>query len=71
MFQNSFSVVAFQGQWWQPAYEAHVGGNARATATKRMASSGMLRRAAPVRTDILEELSSSIIRVTRIGELGT
>jgi hypothetical protein len=30
----------------------------------------MLRRAALVRTDVLEELSASIIRVTRIGELG-
>jgi hypothetical protein len=29
------------------------------------------RRLALVRTDALEELSSSIIRVTRIGELGT
>jgi hypothetical protein len=29
-----------------------------------------LRRVALVRTDISEELSSSIIRVTRIGELG-
>jgi hypothetical protein len=36
-----------------------------------MASSGMLRRVALVRTDVSEELSSSIIRVTRIGELGT
>jgi hypothetical protein len=36
-----------------------------------MASSGMLRRAAPVRTDVSEELSASIIRVTRLGELGT
>jgi hypothetical protein len=31
----------------------------------------MLRRAAIVRTDVSEELSASIIRVTRIGELGT
>jgi hypothetical protein len=30
----------------------------------------MLRRVALVRTDISEELSASIIRVTRIGELG-
>jgi hypothetical protein len=37
----------------------------------RIASSGMLRRVALVRTDVLEELSSSFIRVTRIGELGT
>jgi hypothetical protein len=36
----------------------------------RMASSGMLRRVALPRTDISEELSSSIIRVSRIGELG-
>jgi hypothetical protein len=38
---------------------------------KRMASSGMLRRVALVRTDVSEELSTSFIRVTRIGELGT
>jgi hypothetical protein len=31
----------------------------------------MLRRVACVRTDVSEELSASIIRVTRIGELGT
>jgi hypothetical protein len=36
-----------------------------------MASSGILRRVALVRTDVSEELSASIIRVTRIGELGT
>jgi hypothetical protein len=35
-----------------------------------MASSGMLRRVALVRTDISKELSASIIRVARIGELG-
>jgi hypothetical protein len=34
-----------------------------------MASSGMLRRAALVRSDVSEELSASFIRVTRIGEL--
>jgi hypothetical protein len=38
---------------------------------KRMASSGMLHHVAPVRTDVSEELSASIVRVTRIGELGT
>jgi hypothetical protein len=32
-----------------------------------MASSGMLRRVALVRTDVSEELSASFIRVTRIG----
>jgi hypothetical protein len=36
-----------------------------------MASSGMLRRVALVKTDVSEELSASFIRVTRIGELGT
>jgi hypothetical protein len=34
-------------------------------------SSGILRRVALVRTDVSEELSASIISVTRIGELGT
>jgi hypothetical protein len=36
-----------------------------------MPSSGMLRRVALVRTDVSEEHNASIIRVTRIGELGT
>jgi hypothetical protein len=36
-----------------------------------MMSSEMLRRVALVRTDISAERSASIIRVTRIGELGT
>jgi hypothetical protein len=36
-----------------------------------MASSGMLRRVALVRTDVSEELSTSFIRVIRIGGLGT
>jgi hypothetical protein len=36
-----------------------------------MVSSGMLRHVALVRTDVLEEHSASIIRVTRISELGT
>jgi hypothetical protein len=36
-----------------------------------MASSGMSRRVALVRTDVSEELSASFIRVTRIGDLGT
>jgi hypothetical protein len=35
-----------------------------------MASSGMLRCVALVRTDVLKELIASVIRVTRIGELG-
>jgi hypothetical protein len=36
-----------------------------------MASSRMLRRAALVRTDVSEERSTSFIRVTGVGELGT
>jgi hypothetical protein len=36
-----------------------------------MASSGMLRRVALVRTDVSEELSASFLWVTRIGELAT
>jgi hypothetical protein len=36
-----------------------------------MASSGMLRRVALVRTDVSGELGAFFIRVTRIGELGT
>jgi hypothetical protein len=38
---------------------------------ERMTSSRMLRRVALVRTDVSDEISASIIRVTRIGELGT
>jgi hypothetical protein len=37
----------------------------------RMASSAMLRRVTLVRTEVSEERSTSIIRVTRISELGT
>jgi hypothetical protein len=36
-----------------------------------MSSSGMLRRVALVRIDFSEESSASIIRLTRIGEVGT
>jgi hypothetical protein len=35
-----------------------------------MRPSGMLRRMAFVRNDVSEELIASIIRVTRLGELG-
>jgi hypothetical protein len=43
----------------------------RSEACRRTASSGMLRRVAPVRTDVSEELSAFFIRVTRMCELGT
>jgi hypothetical protein len=36
-----------------------------------MPSSGMLRHVALVRTDVSEETSACVIRVTRIGELET
>jgi hypothetical protein len=36
-----------------------------------MVSSGVLHRVALVRTDVSQELSASLIRATRIGELGT
>jgi hypothetical protein len=36
-----------------------------------MPFSGMLRHVVLVRTDVSEESSASIIKVTRIGELGT
>jgi hypothetical protein len=39
------------------------------TDERRMASSAMLRLLALVRTDVSEEPNSSLIRVTRIGEL--
>jgi hypothetical protein len=38
---------------------------------RRMSSSGMLRRMALVGTDVSDELSASIIRVTRIDKRGT
>jgi hypothetical protein len=38
---------------------------------RRIVSSGMLRRVAPVRTDVSEELSASFSRMARIGDLGT
>jgi hypothetical protein len=44
---------------------------AHSSFTLRMASSGMLRRVALVRTDVSEELSAPFIRVTKIGELRT
>jgi hypothetical protein len=39
--------------------------------SRRMPSSGMLRRVALVSIDVSEKCIASITRVTRIGELGT
>jgi hypothetical protein len=44
----------------------HIQENIKSTT----ASSGTLRRVAPVRTDVSNELTAFFIRVTRIGELG-
>jgi hypothetical protein len=38
---------------------------------RRVVSSGMLHHVAIVRTDVSKELNTSMIRVTRIGDLGT
>jgi hypothetical protein len=46
-----------------------TGTDTKFTITLRMASSGMLRRVALVRTDVSVERSASNIRATRIGEL--
>jgi hypothetical protein len=54
-----------------PSYLVHDGPWKNMKYIRRMTSSGMLRRAALVRTNVSEELSASIIRVTRIGELWT
>jgi hypothetical protein len=48
-----------------------VGARPGNTVIGRMASSGMLRHVALVITDVSDEFSASIIRVKRIGELGT
>jgi demethoxyubiquinone hydroxylase (CLK1/Coq7/Cat5 family) len=51
--------------------ELSIGVSTQTPALGTMSSSAMLCRVALVRTDVSEELSASIIRVTRIGELGT
>jgi hypothetical protein len=50
--------------------EMHIGPGWGNRVKRRMVSSGLLRRVALVRTDVSEEYSASIIRVTRISELG-
>jgi hypothetical protein len=55
--------------WTQLKWNTHI--TYCSLKASRIASSGMLRLVALVRTDVSEELSPSFIRVTRIGELGT
>jgi hypothetical protein len=50
---------------------ASLGLKEKLVINRRMASSGVLRCVALVRTEVSEAISASIIRVTRIGELGT
>jgi hypothetical protein len=59
----SLVYLAYIAQWWMHIHQKNE--------KWRMAYSGMLRHVALERSNILEELSTSIIRVTRIGELGT
>jgi hypothetical protein len=56
---------------WSTATCRRVGQINEEISQRRMASSGILRRVALVRTEVSEELSTSFIRVTRIGEIGT
>jgi hypothetical protein len=72
------SVAMFAVKWNTLPCATSEGGSCRASKhvakrvfSRRMASSGMLRRVAFVRIDVSEKLSASIINVTRIGQLGT
>jgi hypothetical protein len=67
-------ICTLRGTWHSRSHSSHFSiqiKNRQILQTRRTASSGMLRRVALVRTDVSEELSTSFIRVTRIGELGT
>jgi hypothetical protein len=59
---SASSLYTFQSADWLSVHVAWI---------LKMTSSGMLRRVALVSTNVLEEISTSIIRVIRIGELGT
>jgi hypothetical protein len=50
---------------------SHMTSHPRKLHSSRMVSSGLLRRVALVRTDVLEEPGASFIKVTKIGALGT
>jgi hypothetical protein len=75
--QSLRAVMSYYGKYGaylrragrEAVYSAEGGSND--TWSRRMPSSGMLRRLALVRTDVSEELRASFIRVTKIGELGT
>jgi hypothetical protein len=60
-FNTISSVTEVTVDYWKEA---------KGNTARRMASSGMLRRVALVRTDVSEEPVASFIRVTRISELG-
>jgi hypothetical protein len=65
-------VLGFQKSGWLPIFlYIHSVGYLNTARNWIMASSGMLRRVALVRTDVSEERGPSFIRVARIGELGT
>jgi hypothetical protein len=55
-------------QYTTPDEGGYLSSFVRISYTRRMVSSGMLRRVAFVRTDVSEELSASFNRVTRISE---
>jgi predicted Zn-dependent protease with MMP-like domain len=63
-FEHHYIVLYGRGQ-------VYGSGKAGKGILCRMPSSGMLRRAALLRTAASEESIASIIRVTRIGEIGT
>jgi hypothetical protein len=58
-------------QWKPSMYSSNIFCDLRKVRSWKIASSEMLRHATLVRTDVSEELSATIIRVTRIDELGT
>jgi hypothetical protein len=60
---NSILDVDTEGREWSDT--------ANVETFRRMSSPGMLCHVALVRTDVSEKCIASIIRVTRVGELGT
>jgi hypothetical protein len=64
-FSEEHLILCHRGDY------THLLGQMESHSFGRMASSGMLRPVALVRTDVSEKLIASIIRMTRIGELET